>query len=350
MLRQGIPSYLSYSGAESDVGQPPSSIKLTALFANRFLFGWNSAATLEKIISAVDVVHVHGLYTYMNYIAGRACRRYRRLLVYHPHGTLAPAYLRRGRLKKWLVLKAFEQGNFSFASWRALSQVEAGQIRSLMPNARIIVVPNGVDLPRSTERVFGGLANLPVRAAAGKRIFLFLSRVAFVKGLDLLLAAWTQAGAKLAACELWIAGPDFDGTASALRERIEKDGLQNVTVMGKVDSLEKDWLLRAAHVFVLPSRGEGQSAAILEAMAYERPILLTDRCYFPEAAAANAGFECDVSTRGIEAQLIRFAEIASERLETMGHNARGLIEEKFEIGRVAESLDKEAATLLKATC
>ena len=347
MLRRGMQSYLAYNGAESDVGHPPSSVKLTALFGNRFLFGWNSAATLEEIISSVDVVHVHGLYTYMNYVAGRVCRRDRRLLVYHPHGTLAPAYLRRGRLKKSFVLTAFEQSNFHFASWRALSQVEAEQIRSQIPNAKIIIVPNGVDLPQSTERVFGGLINLPVRAVAGRRIFLFLSRVAFVKGLDLLLEAWTQVRAKLEDCELWIAGPNFDGTASALREKIKKDGLQNVTVMGMVDNLEKDWLLRAAHVFVLPSRGEGQSAAILEAMAYEKPILLTDRCYFPEAVAANAAFECEVTTSGIASQLVKFAELAAKHLEIMGHHARGLIVEKFEIGRVAESLDKETETLLK---
>jgi glycosyltransferase involved in cell wall biosynthesis len=346
MLDCWIVSHLAYSEASDALPDPPCSVKLRAVLGNRFYYGWASASRLERAILEADIVHVHGLYTYMNLVAGRCCRRHGKVLVYHPHGTLGPIYLRRGRLKKAIVHRLFEDRNMrSLSAWRALTPAEADQIRAFRPGAEVLIVPNGVSIPSDVGRVEGAAARLPVRADAGKRIFLFISRIAFMKGLDVLIDAWAGLGSKLSDSELWIAGPDFDGTAQLLRHKIDERRLGNVTLLGSVSEDEKHWLLRAADVFVLPSRGEGQSSAILEAMAFGKPVLITDKCFFPLAAASDAGLESELSVARIAEGIERFSVMPAPALRSMGENARALISGRFDIRQTAQELDRRCSEI-----
>ena len=350
MLRCGIESVLVFNQTSRAVEIPPGSIAVTPLAGNRFYFGLRTAAIIREQVAGVDAVHVHGLYTYLNLVAGQCCRRLGKALVYHPHGTLAPAYLRRGRLKKQCVLWAFENANFrNVAAWRALSEVEAGQIRAAVPGANVIVVPNGVAMPAEASAPTVAEFRPGINMRAGCRRFLFLSRVAAVKGVDLLVSAWLAAGKQLNNCELWIAGPDFDGSAYTAEERLRAAGCRNVFVLGAVTDREKDWLFRSADVFVLPSRGEGQSSAILEAMAYGTPVLLTTTCYFPLAAQLGAGLECEPNEPAIRQSLVAFGTSGDSELEEMGSRGRELVREHYNIDQVARSLDHGIAQILKRT-
>jgi poly(glycerol-phosphate) alpha-glucosyltransferase len=351
MLEIGIPSRLAYVKTEKAVDIPPESVALETVRGNRFHFGWDCSRQLGEEIERADIVHVHGLYTYLNYVAGKWSRRGRKALIYHPHGTLAPAYLRRSRLKKALVLAAFERKNFrSLTAWRALSPVEAEQIAAYVPRAPVFVVSNGVFLPADLEAK-DRPARLAVATEGGgpKRIFLFLSRVAFVKGLDLLFEAWLATARQRNEVELWIAGPDFDGTADYLTRKIAEHGIENVRLLGAVSEQEKDWLLRRADVFVLPSRGEGQSSAILEAMAYATPVLLTTKCYFPAAAKSAAGVECTDTVEGLTEALKRLLAMPEADLEIMGKNARTLIASGFDIREKVREIDAKTTSFVKGS-
>jgi len=346
MLDCGIVSHLAYTETRDGLPGPPSSVKLRAVFGNRFYFGWASASRLKRAIREAEIVHVHGLYTYMNFLAGKYCRRYGKVLIYHPHGTLGPIYLMRGRFKKSIVHWLFENRNIeSLSAWRALTIAESDQIQAFRPGTEVIIVPNGVSIPSDVGRVDGALARLSVRADSQKRIFLFISRIAFMKGLDILIEAWAQLGSQLSNSELWIAGPDFDGTAQLLRRMIDERGLGNVALLGAVSEEEKHWLLRAADVFVLPSRGEGQSSAILEAMAFGKPVLITDTCFFPLAAASDAGLECELSVPKIADTIGRFSGMPAATLRSLGENARALVSDRFDIRKTARELDRKCSEI-----
>ncbi len=346
MLDCGIVSSLAYSESGAGLPDPPSSLKLRAVFGNRFYFGWASASRLERAIREAEIVHIHGLYTYMNFLAGKYCRKYGKVLVCHPHGSLGPTYLRRGRIKKSIVLWLFENRNIqSLSAWRALTAAESDQIQAFRPGTEVIVVPNGVPIPSDVGRVDGSMAGLSVKADSRKKIFLFVSRIAYMKGLDILLDAWTQLGPQLADAELWIAGPDFDGTVQLLRRTIDERGLGNVTLLGAVSEEQKHWLLRAADVFVLPSRGEGQSSAILEAMAFGKPVLITDTCFFPLAAASNAGLESGLTVAKIADSIGRFSRMPDPTLRSMSENARALISRHFDIRQTVQELDRQCSEI-----
>jgi glycosyltransferase involved in cell wall biosynthesis len=143
----------------------------------------------------------------------------------------------------------------------------AGEKRdSELVTPRIVSIPNGAVLPESTWQV------RPNWQAAPRAIF--VGRLAPEKGLDTLVAAWPHVRLRFPTAQLILVG---EGTERAALERLAKMvGLtvgptQSIEFPGSVVSTTN--VLRNADLFVLPSREEGMSIALLEAMALGMPIV-----------------------------------------------------------------------------
>lgn len=131
-----------------------------------------------------------------------------------------------------------------------------------VPPERIASIPNGIDIARfrpacdaERDRLRAALM-LPL----DRPVALFAGRLHAVKQLDVLLRAWHD----IPDANLIVLG---DGEERAELERLT-DGLgvrDRVSFRGMVQNV--DDYLRATDVFVLPSRSEGLSVALLEAMA-----------------------------------------------------------------------------------
>ena len=137
-----------------------------------------------------------------------------------------------------------------------------------------VVLPNGVDLRRFTP------ASAAERAALRKELgwaegfaLLSTSRLANDKGVADMLADFLRVWAESARgrpARLYIAGTGPD--EAALKDLAQRLGAQ-VEFLGPRQDLER--LYRAADVFLLPSRTEGMSNSLLEAMASGLPVLAT---------------------------------------------------------------------------
>lgn len=289
----------------------------------------------KDLVASADVIHGHGLYVGTNYLISREARRQGRPLVYHTHGFLDPWILNRSRWKKRLVHWLFEDTNFRYASlWRALTSKEAGQIRAQGIRGPIAVVPIGLhlsdfDVPfRPEEEIQTPL--IPQLSYRRQFRALFISRLHPKKGLDILLTVWAALAAERRDWELIIAGPDEGGYAATVdRLILQLDLADSVRRVGKVSHESKVKLLKSADVFVLPSRSEGFTSAILEAMAAALPVVATRECNFPELFQHGGGWECDVSL-GSLTEALRAAFIAGEReRHQRGAAARQLLEREY---------------------
>jgi glycosyltransferase involved in cell wall biosynthesis len=127
---------------------------------------------------------------------------------------------------------------------------------------RIHALPNGVPVPESPWTPAAGTTPGPNAVYVG--------RLAREKGLDVLLDAWVEVvrarpGARL---RLLGEGP----VRSSLEQQAARLGIRSsVELTGAVaDPIST---LRAADLFILPSREEGMSIALLEAMALGIPVL-----------------------------------------------------------------------------
>ena len=148
-----------------------------------------------------------------------------------------------------------------------------------------VVVPNGVSL-----RPLSGRKREGKRGEAKGRMVLYLGRLHPLKGLDMLVEAWgklhdAQCDGSRQGMEntrtrcdwrLVIAGPDEQGTRAALERQARELGLmESITFAGPVYGGEKERLLDAADLFVLPSRSENLGLVVAEALGAGVPVIAT---------------------------------------------------------------------------
>lgn len=124
----------------------------------------------------------------------------------------------------------------------------------------IDIVPNGVDLARFA---------VPKRDWDPARM-LFVGRVVYQKGLDLLLEA--LAGLQQIPWELVVAGDGSQREPLCSRAR-ELEVQERVCFAGWLRGDEMLQAYRQANLFVFPSRHEGMPNAVLEAMAAGLPVI-----------------------------------------------------------------------------
>jgi glycosyltransferase involved in cell wall biosynthesis len=130
--------------------------------------------------------------------------------------------------------------------------------------SKLHAMPNGVPVPEPPWQRRAGWRDEP-RAV-------FVGRLAPEKGLDVLIDAWPQVLATFPTARLTLVGEGAQ--RSALEGRVARLGLGGLVDLPGVTD-DPTSRLRAADLFVLPSREEGMSVALLEAMALGLPLVAT---------------------------------------------------------------------------
>ncbi|MCE9577110.1 MAG: glycosyltransferase [Deltaproteobacteria bacterium] len=140
----------------------------------------------------------------------------------------------------------------------------ARDLAALRTGVPMTTIGNPVDVDE-VVRLGAAPAALP-----GSPALLATGRLSRQKGFDLLIPAFAPVAAALPGAHLTILGTGPDEVA--LREQIDALGLgARVTLRGFVENPYP--LMRAADLFVLPSRYEGFPNAALEALACGTPVL-----------------------------------------------------------------------------
>ncbi|MCW5745257.1 MAG: glycosyltransferase [Alphaproteobacteria bacterium] len=248
------------------------------------------APALRRDLPAFDVVHLHSLYMFHDWLGGHLCRRFGVPYIVRPHGMLDPYIRARHRGRKRVTELLFQNRVLRHAAAiHYTSDVEREISEPFAQGAPGRVVPLGVDL--------AGFDALPPAArfherfpeTRGRRIVLFLSRLHFKKGLDLLIPAFARLAASDPSLHLVIAGPD-DGMLDQCRAWARRDGVpERVSFTGMLRGEDKLAAFAAASVFALPSYSENFGIAVVEAMAAGLPVVISDQVNIWREVEAGGG-------------------------------------------------------------
>ena len=300
--------------------------------------GKDSKRILTEAIKGIDVVHIHNIWEPILLSAATIARENRIPYVVTPHGMLDPWSMKQKSLKKKLALLAGRKRMLENAKFiHVLNEEEESGIRKLGISNNCEIVANGVNLENIDPFLEGSKFESAFPEHAGKPFVLFLSRLHYKKGLDILGELAKDFCNQFPEWSILVAGPD-GGAQSKFEEQIKAYGLEErVHLLGPIYGDLKYSLLSSCEFFCLPSRQEGFSVAILEAMAASKPISITSHCHFEEVAKSQCGF---IDSLNPEQILESFTKLASskELRREYGNNARSLIEKSYTWTQINSSL------------
>ena len=294
------------------------------------------------------LVHSHGLWTYMSRIAMKIREHHRCPLVVSPHGSLEPWALRISPRKKLIASLLYEHKNLSTASciW-ALSEQEKQSARDYGLDGRIDVIANGANRASlcSEEEVKAFRGKYGIQGDS--RILLFLSRITPVKGLPILLRAFAENLRRQWGWTLVIAGSDEGNHIEEVRQLVELLGIGlSVRMIGPVFGREKACAFSAASLFSLPSYHEGLPIAVLEAMEYGLPVIITDTWTLPCPVDKQFGWRVAAEQSALQNALFEAMTAPASRLEEIGAGAQSLARRYFTWDAVAQKASELYASLL----
>ncbi len=270
-----------------------------------------------------DVIHVHGL-SYHTFVAARVGRLIRRPVVAKLANSGSASDIRKLGEASHLPGTAWMLGSaLDCDRMVAISEAIAAELVAAgVDRQRVVEIPNGVELPASVA----GRAESPQR-------LLFLGRLHSQKGLATLLEALAVLGDR-PRLSLDVVG---DGPERRSLERLATDlGIAPI-VRFHGEQTDADRFLSGATALVLPSRAEGLSNSLLEAMANGLPVIVSD---IPaNTDVVEHGVEGLVFAAGdvqdLAACIAKFADDpASGRV--FGANARATAESRYRIDVIAD--------------
>ncbi|QQS11745.1 MAG: glycosyltransferase [Rhodospirillales bacterium] len=313
---------------------------------------WKASRAMGRALAVelpkFDVVHLHSIYLYHDWIGARLCRRHGVPYIVRPHGMLDPYIRARHRGRKKLMELLFQNGVLRrAAAIHYTSDVEREISAPFAMGAPARIVPLGVDL--------AGFDKLPPAErflaahpeTRGRRVALFLSRLHFKKGLDLLIPAFARAARQDPDAHLVVAGPD-DGMLDQCKAWTRRDGVSDrVTFTGMLRGDDKLAAFAAASLFALPSYSENFGIAAVEAMAAGLPVVVSDQVNIWRELQAGGGA---LVVRADEEKvamalgtLLRDAALAAD----MGRKARDTVNRLYRWDNVAAALESMYADVVE---
>jgi glycosyltransferase involved in cell wall biosynthesis len=310
------------------------------------------ANALRSTVRDFDLVYTAWMYVHPSTTAAREAWKHGVPCIVSPRGMLdRNAIKQKGRLKKAAYLamlgrKMLERA----ASIHFTSDGERHNCAVPLPESKCVVVPNGIDV--DAELTLSSQPSARFRHLGQGRLVLFLGRLSYIKGLDLLSDAWPMVVKEVPDARLILAGADDEKLWERLQRKFGQSGVSNaVTYVGLVGGEAKGELLERCSILVNPSYLESFGMSIVEAMAHAKPVVVTDRVNIAsDITKAGAGLVTPCDPLEIARALIWLLRDPHQCV-SRGHSGREFVRQNYSVESVAsrmaavfaDSISQEAA-------
>jgi glycosyltransferase involved in cell wall biosynthesis len=290
------------------------------------------------------LIDSHGLWMFNDLAGYRAQRELQVARVVHPHGMLEAGALRHSRAVKALARLVWQASSLREATaLRATSVQEEASFRAAGYQGAVLVIPNGIDVPRQdAKRQEDG-------SASSTRRLLFLGRIHPIKGLPVLLQAWGQLANRFPDWQLCIAGPDDHGHQQELKALAVRLGVEKrCDFVGPVYDSAKESLLRQAALLVLPSHSENFGLVVAEALAAGMPVVTTTGTPWGRVEEKGCGWWVEPEVGPLTSALTTALSQPASSLRAMGLRGRAWMAAEFSWSAIAAVADEAFRRVLDA--
>lgn len=300
---------------------------------------------LKKHIHEFDIVHLAGTRTYLSIFTYLYSKKNHTPLIFSAYGSLPR---RKEGIKTiydfFFVKPMIEDASLLFAQ----TEHEIGEyLKFTQERKKIFLIPLPIDLSDFSELPARGLFRERYRIAKEDKILLFLGRIHFLKGIHLLIDVMKILSKQDDRVKLVLAGRD-DGYLHEIQNRIKRYHLEKkVIFVGPLYGGDKLMAYVDADLFIhMPIAYEETPTAALEACACYTPAIVTKEASIPWLEDYKAGSY--ISHDKLKASEIVMSLLENEtKLRRYSNNARRLIEEKFELHKVAKEVEGNFLEVLR---
>lgn len=290
---------------------------------------------LLKKDDEADIYHYHGVWLPCNNWVAAAARKKGKKTVLNPRGDLETYrinYNKWKKLKKMIIWHIYAKNNTQNASCiLATSRQEADAIRRIGVTAPIAIIPNGIEMKAFPQEI--------THTKREKKVVLFLSRVNPIKGLELLIEAWSKLPNNLKSqWELHIAGnSDPKDYIHKLEGMIAQLGLDDkIKLLGPITGDAKMQKYMNSDLFILPTFNENFGNVVAEAMMCECPAITTKNAPWEVLEEDKCGWWIDLSVENIVSTLSEAMSLTDEERIELGKKSRQCIIDHYSSESVAK--------------
>lgn len=195
-------------------------------------------------------------------------------------------------------------------------------------------------VPIQSGRVEGSLANASKKWGIKNddKVLLFVGRLHYLKGVDILLNATSPLFKRDKNLKLLIVGRD-DGEESKLQNLVDPKLKKQVIFIGALYEKDVYYAYSLASCFVITPRFyEETSLAALTALSFGVPAVVSRQAEVPYLEEYKAGFVVDNDPKIIQKAIIKLLEKIKEDKSQLRVNAQKLIADKFSATMIAKDL------------
>jgi len=318
------------------VRSAPCPVYLLPLQRTYDLKAFRSALELRKFIRRQEIGIVQTFFESSDLWAGLVSRTTRAHLIWSRRDMGILRARKHEVMYRWMA-------NLPHAVFAVSEQVRDHAIQvDGVESARVHTIYNGIDLDGWKRR------ERSVDVHGYEMLITTVGNIRRVKGHDLFIKAAVQLAQKFPAASFSIAGDILEQDYFAeLQGLIRQSRLEGrFHFVGGITDIRSH--LMGADVFVLPSRSEGFSNAIIEAMAASLPVVATDVGGNAEAVkTGETGYIVPAENADALAAALDILLTDPQKARQMGAAGRRLVEENFTTAAMMRRIVAKYETIAK---
>jgi glycosyltransferase involved in cell wall biosynthesis len=294
---------------------------------------------VREAMQASDVAHVHGLWKPDNMQLSGLADTLKKPYFISLRGMLDDWSMDQKPLRKRVFLAMCGRRHLGRAhAVHCTAQAEFDQARKWFPEGRGVVIPNLLDLnpfrnPPGPQMARGAFKALQ----RGLPSILFLSRIHYKKGIEVLLRASALLKSRGFAHVLIVAGTGDASYVAQMHALVTQLGLEEtVEFVGHVGGPMKVSLYEACDLFALPTSQENFGFVFPEALASGTPVITTKGVdIWPELLESGGSSIVEGTPESFAAEMAKLID-DSELRRRMAESGRPFVMRIFDEQRLIE--------------
>ena len=269
-------------------------------FPNRLYNTKGAVAFYKKHFKQFDLIVLHGVWSMLLYKITQIGYKNNIPMIMWPHGSIDPFDLQKKKYLKRIIGPIFIK--------KLLNKLDALICTSKLEEKIIIkygatVNTLSVPLPVFLDKQLGTKERFRKKYNLSKKDFviLFLSRIDYKKGLNLLLPAIKKIIKTQDKIKLIIAGTGSEYYEKIFSRWINENKIMDyIKCIGFISDQEKADAFAGSDCFALPSLNENFGIAVVEALNAGIPVMISKNVYiWEEIINYNGGWVCEYSTKSV---------------------------------------------------